>query len=92
MQGTEQKNRFGEYVKDFEDKFRKALTDVDKVARETVHNLVPAETASHLSNCKREFLLAVRSMIDRELDNSQKPPAPPTSTETEADITKKAAE
>lgn len=90
MQNTEQKNRFGEYVKEMEDKLRKALQDAEKSARETMSNLVPAETASHLSNCKREFLLAIRTMIDRELETTPKPPPPGTATTPET--TQKAAE
>lgn len=68
--------RFRSRLSDFEKTVRSKIQEMDNFVRENVRAAVPPEVATHMQNSKREFLLAIRKLVDRELEKSDKE-APP---------------
>jgi hypothetical protein len=58
-------------AEDFERKLREQVGEIDQSIREKLKDFVPPDVKTHLKNTKREFLLAVRGFIDRELDRDE---------------------
>lgn len=66
--------RFRSRMKDFEGQLRQAAKDFDDLVRDGMKNMVPEEVSTHITNSKREFLLAIRALVDREIERTEKKP------------------
>jgi BMFP domain-containing protein YqiC len=62
-------------MQEFEKTIRSGLQDVEQNVRETMRKVVPEDVAGHLSKSKKEFLLAIRSLVDGELKRMDTPPS-----------------
>ncbi|MGI8907231.1 MAG: hypothetical protein ACR2IE_12160 [Candidatus Sumerlaeaceae bacterium] len=79
--------RLQEKLKEFEAKFRDRVKDLDETVRTEFRDAIPPQVTAHLQKSKEEFLLAVRGIVDRQLDKARKetpsepstaPPPPPS--------------
>jgi hypothetical protein len=70
MNGPGHKTDFNRRFEEFESRLRQKIGEVDDMVRDGLRRIVPADTAQHLSNSKREFLMAIRTVIDRELERT----------------------
>ena len=63
-------------VEEMENTLREKAREVEQLVRDGLKSAVPPGVGTHLSNAKREFLLAVRKFIDRELEKTGPEPEP----------------
>jgi hypothetical protein len=66
--------RLQQRLKEFEAKFREGVKDLEKTVRSEFHDAIPPEVSEHLKKSKQEFLLAVRGIVDRQIERSRKQP------------------
>lgn len=71
-EGTSKAQGFRARLEDLEKTVRIKVEEADRMLREAVRSAVPEDVARHMSNSKREFLLGIRKIIDRELEKSEK--------------------
>jgi hypothetical protein len=80
--GAKAQASFRARLDDFEKTVRGKVEEVDKMFRDAVRSAVPEDVAKHMSNSKREFLLGIRRMIDREIEKTEKQQENPTAPDT----------
>jgi hypothetical protein len=74
--------RLQEKLKDLEAKLREKVKDVDETVRAEFRDAIPSHVSEHLAKSKEEFLLAVRGIVDRQIEKARRSSAaPPDSTE-----------
>ncbi|MFQ6617230.1 MAG: hypothetical protein ACE5QV_00970 [Fidelibacterota bacterium] len=53
-------------------KVKKKIEEIGEEVRENIVTWIPPEFRKHLGNSKKEILLALRSLIDREIERTEK--------------------
>lgn len=76
---------FRERIEDMERTLRVKMKEVDSVVRNSMQNVFPPDVTKHLNNSKREFLLAVKRIVDREIERTERQAASPDAGKPDGD-------
>lgn len=79
-QPTDKAARVQQWVKEMEGKVRDRLKDVEQTIRTEYRGAVPHDVSAHLQKSKEEFLLAVRSIVDRQIEKARRQSPKPQDT------------
>jgi hypothetical protein len=70
-QGSDTSARVQQWVKEMESKVRERLKEMEQTLKSEYHNSVPQDVSAHLAKSKEEFLMAVRSIVDRNIERAR---------------------